>query len=279
MTVAKFIKPNKIIEYFDSQVRESLSERDLYSIEGYGWLNADDTDPEYDGYAKWHTSPKVAYDFDAYSNKKPFRIRPENIDIEMVSNGHDFMEVMKAAWLTLGQAIFFNEHSGDKTDLEFTYSSLALISAVIELNLAADRIRDYFVIAVLGRSPEKTNVNFTKFAEVVSKDVKNDVDLLSIVRKIATLSNNIYSNRSLRNQLTHELSSNNATFQRRLLQEQQRFHDSEAGGSGSEHGRESSDLNFEYLENNLEKTIACYRDLIAIGNLVFKYEYITRGRT
>ncbi|KGK41397.1 hypothetical protein LH51_15080 [Nitrincola sp. A-D6] len=274
MIVEHFIKPGKLVEYFDSKVRESLDEKRLYSIEGYGWLNADDTDPDYDGYAKWHTEPRVEYDFDAFFNRKPFTVKPENIDIEMVSIGHDFMEVMKAAWLMLGQAIFFQEHSKEKVDLEFTYVSLNLISAIVQLNLASDRIRDLFFIAVTGKGPGRSDVNFSKIAKDASKKAGSDQDLAVLTQGIAELSERIFPNRRLRNDLVHELASNNAIFQRQLLREQQEFHQ-----TVSEHAKCNSEKKFQYLENNLEKTINCYRDLIEVGNLVFKYEYLVRVRT
>lgn len=273
MTVNNIINPPEFIEYFDYQIRTSLHDRELYSVDGYGWLNEQDTDPEYEGYALWSTDPKVEYDFDAHFNRKPFSVKPINIDIEMVTNGHDFMEVMNAAWLTLGQALFFQTHSSEKEALNFSYISVSIVSAIILLSTATDRLKDFLVIAVTRRSPVQKREPFTQFFEELHNRCQKSNALHDVSSRILELTKAISPKRQKRNELIHRLTSNNALLQKVLLSEQRRLFDLEPGE------RVSETKEFQYLEASLENSVQWYRELINLANSIFIFEHRCRKPT
>lgn len=85
---------------FDSlrdAAKECLHARDVFDIDAYGWLNADDHDPDLVGYAMWTTSPPYDHDFDSWQrNARPNRA-PTDVEQRLMELGHDFFGLMKTA--------------------------------------------------------------------------------------------------------------------------------------------------------------------------------------
>ena len=47
MSVRKLIRPDKLIEYLDTEIRAYVEEAGIYRIDSYGWSDAETEDPEY----------------------------------------------------------------------------------------------------------------------------------------------------------------------------------------------------------------------------------------
>lgn len=276
MKTVNFLKPEKLIEYFDEEVKRILVQNEVYDVEAYGWLDAETVDPKYYGYAAWVISPKVEFDFAAYWDQKPFTQRPENTDIGMMASGHDFFEMMKAAYLMIGQALFFHCHREE--NLGTSYASASLTGAVVQLTIAADRIRDYYAYALTRESLEeyagkdRKKKTYSKLFEdaisIVSGYEGQSDELIGMVKFALGLACDIQEKRKHRNKLVHQLASHYSRAQKRFLEQQQ------ASFDGKE--IETSEERFD-LADDLSNVLHWYKQLVELGNVVLSLEVRTRN--
>ncbi len=274
-----------LVQYFDEEVRDALLNNQLYCIDAYGWKDADTPDPAYNGYASWHLNPKVEFDFESYWDERPFDVRPEDNDIQMMLNGYDFLEVMKAVWLHIGQSLFFQKHSDGSSELEFTYSSLSLMSAISELNMASDRIRDYYVLAIANETHSRfikrknagvSNIRaYTAIYEFALNHEKSNL-LSEKIKKANELASSIGKKRKYRNNLIHKMASNNAVLQTKFLKQQQRLHDEQRATTDLAPKITENEMDGQMINDKLEFVKEWYLELIELGNLVFELELYSR---
>ena len=275
MEATKFIKPEKLVEYYDQEIREALFVNKLNDIEFYGWLDADTVDPDYLGYAERILNPRIKFDIlNLVFQGQTLPNTTENIDIEIMALGCDFIEAMKGAYLMLGQSLFFSKH--EKEDFSTTYGSANLNGAIFQLGIAADRIREYYVYALTGKSFEKyiklskknegntTNQYPQFFADALKFAPDEEVKFWQ--EKAKSLAVDVNEFRDTRNKITHVLASQNAKLQKGFFQNQKNnapsiFPDDIA-----------------LFPDEIPTNIDWYKKLIELGNLVFLIESKTRKR-
>jgi len=131
----KFISREKLIEYLDEELRESLNERGLYEINQYGWLNDGELDPEYCGHALWQEQP------------------PELEKLLVL--GEEFTCLMRSARHSLGLTCLYHDANDSLLNDSGYSSSFYFAETTNKLNLASDRIRDFLITAFTHRSPGK----------------------------------------------------------------------------------------------------------------------------
>jgi len=61
------------------ETEELLHSRGVFDVDNFGWLNADDVDPEFVGYAMWTLSSPYDYDDEGWQNDTPPNRAPTQI--------------------------------------------------------------------------------------------------------------------------------------------------------------------------------------------------------
>lgn len=67
-------------EALRTAIVEQLDRRNVFDIDAYGWLNEDEVDPGFPGYAMWTTSPPYDHDFEAWQRNTPPRQAPTAVE-------------------------------------------------------------------------------------------------------------------------------------------------------------------------------------------------------
>jgi hypothetical protein len=125
-----------------------LVERGVFDIDHYGWLNEDDVDPEFVGYAMWVLNAPYDHDFTAWQDGKPRLKAATRQEQTLMEWGHDFFGLMKTARYFIGQGLM-EQTQVTPLEIEATRFDFAEFAALAALGAAADRLRDFLVVAVL----------------------------------------------------------------------------------------------------------------------------------
>ena len=134
----KFISREKLVEYLDEELRQSLNERGLFEIDHYGWLDDGELDPEYCGHAMWQVKPPEL--------KK------------LLALGEEFTNLMRSARHSLGLTCLYCETTGSALSAlnGSDYScSFYFADTINKLNLSSDRIREFLITAFAHRASSK----------------------------------------------------------------------------------------------------------------------------
>lgn|GEM_PF-2589772 len=275
MKTTKFIKPEKLVEYYAQEIQEALFENKLYDIEFIGWLGGEgNVDPDYSGYAERIINPLIKFDIlDLAFHEKTFPNTKDDVDIEIMTLGDDFIEAMKGAYLMLGQSLFFSKH--EREELSTTYGSANLNGAIFQLNIAADRIRDYYVYALTGKSFEKYKKSSKNNEEKNKKgeyayffsdvlEINPNDQISSWQQKANSFAIDVQKHRKARNDIAHSIASQNAKLQKAFFINQK--------------NNESKLFpdNLTLFPDDLPANIEWYKLLVELGNLVFLIESKTR---
>jgi len=187
--------------------------------------------------------------------------------------GDDFIEAMKGAYLMLGQSLFFSKHKEE--ELSTTYGSANLNGAIFQLNIAADRIRDYYVYALTGKSfkkykkSSKNNEEENKkgvyayfFSDALKINSNNQIS--SWQQTAQSLANEVQKHRKSRNDIAHKIASQNAKLQKAFFINQK--------------NNESKLFpdNLTLFPDEIPANIEWYKLLVELGNVVFLIEAKTR---
>src|SRR4029077_6856128 len=71
-------------------IEEALITERIFDVDGYGWLNADDVDPEFVGYAMWTMTPPFETDIENTIAGKAPRWAATPYEQSLVELGTDF---------------------------------------------------------------------------------------------------------------------------------------------------------------------------------------------
>lgn len=131
-----------------------LRARGVRDIDSYGWLNLDEMDPDFVGHVMWVQVPPYDHDFMSWQHDVPPKRAPTAQERRLMELGHDFFGLMKTARHCIGQALLYEPHAKpmEIEAGEFDFSEFAALAALIA---AADRLRDFIIIAVLGKKTEE----------------------------------------------------------------------------------------------------------------------------
>lgn len=132
-----------------------LAQRGIYSVLDYAWQGEDEPSDEYLGLAIWSTDApfKPTWFHWKRSVAPP---DPSKRDEVYYAAGEDFIGTMEAARNAIGLALYSLANGKPDNildDNEFFWEHWA--NAAILLNIAADRIREYFVMARFGQTREE----------------------------------------------------------------------------------------------------------------------------
>lgn len=131
----KFMSREKLIEYLDEELRQSLNALGLYEIDQYGWLDDGELDPEYCGHALWQEKP------------------PELKKLLVL--GEEFICLMRSARHSLGLTFLYRDATDSQLNDSGYSCSFYFADTINKLNLASDRIRKFLITAFTHSFPTK----------------------------------------------------------------------------------------------------------------------------
>lgn len=148
------MESNNLLVALQKTANRLLSADGIYSILDYGWDDAETPSSEYTGLAMWSTDAPFEPDFFWERTVPP--LEPTERDEIFYKAGEDFIGTMELARNSLGLTRYSWEHRrpDNVLDDEDTFWEHRA-GTVLWLNIASDRIRDYFVMARFGISTKQ----------------------------------------------------------------------------------------------------------------------------
>src|SRR5260370_31560177 len=135
---------------------ELLCSHGVFDVDAFGWLNEDDVDPEFVGYAMWALSPPYNHDFESWQNSTPPDRAPTKAEQQLMELGHDFFGLMKTARHFIGHALL-HQPAVRPLRIEAPGFDFNEFAALVALTAASDRLRDFIIVATLGTKTKKYN--------------------------------------------------------------------------------------------------------------------------
>jgi hypothetical protein len=269
------------LEVLRNTIEELLCSRGVFDVDAFGWLNANDVDPEFVGYAMWALSPPYDHHFINWeADTLPSRA-PTEAEQRLMELGHDFFGLMKAARHFIGYALL---HQPAVRPLrveptEFDFNEFAALTA---LTAASDRLSDFIIITALGRKTKEEGERDKACERLRASGFGIEADGLKEGFKA------IWKAREARNKAAHGLATQPAHVQRHLISmdreafEKQRWHDTKDREVPYEDMiREQRQLDAKELaevEAHAKLLCDCHVKLVKIGELCFRTEHNWRQK-
>jgi hypothetical protein len=288
--------PKAISEKLREAVTELLSANGVYDLDSYGWLNADDADPELIGHVMWQTDSLSFRLLDARMEAMQSKTAkfPELDSWQrfLISVGGDFEGLMDVARLSIGLALFEWE-VGDIGQFGANgFFQLHLIAAMVTLGAASDRLRDVFVASIFHENTKQYEAGKWKdksdrrrydapFAEAAER-----LQLLATapesVVKLPVLADEIHTFRQVRNAVVHDLATETGRLAYDIANKPRPPTYSEALEMAHvkvrERATEAEDEHLTWLAGEMARPINWYKLLIEMSNHVFIVENRLRRR-
>jgi hypothetical protein len=261
---------------------ELLHSRGVFDIDAFGWLNADDVDPEFVGYAIWALSPPYDHDFEGWQNDTPPGRAPTKAEQQLMELGHDFFGLMMTARHFIGHALLHQTAVRplhvEPTDFDFNE-----FAALVALTAAADRLSDFIIVTTLGRKTDEQGERNKACDRLRESGLGLEADGLQEGFKT------IGKAREARRQVVHGLATRPAAHvQKHLIAmdrkafEEQRWHaarNREASYEDVIREQEQHDVKeLADVEARAKLLCDCYVELVKIGDLSFRTEHDWRQR-
>jgi len=281
-----------ITSNFEDGVNKKLIEFGIYDMGAYGWMDADTQDPEFLGHALWQTEPPLEPEWEQLFGNGPVKHRPTDMEKFIMTSGSDFEGLMKFAQLSIGQALLFRDNAIDKPFDDNNFFWMNYVNAILYLNMASDRIRDFFIAYqfkvntnVFSESNKKGNY-YSKPFTMATKASSNS-KTKELTSKSLQCSNEIYHFRKKRNCIVHDVSTNVGRQTNRLTISQQKQYDEDSKGWKSNSFPEFEELvqnkdnihlhHHREQEASLDEVKSWYVLLIRTSNYVFELEHYLRN--
>ncbi len=295
MSVEKFITTEKLVEYFDHEAGNLLLLQDVHDIGNYGWQSEDTEDPEYIGHAMWQISPPVETEWEYLFGNDPVRHRPTEKEKLLTIAGNDFEGLMRASRMSMGLCLLHKTIAMKNLLDNNHYFWLHHTDSILQLNMASDRIREYFVVAFFDKTSDiyktegrKNSWYVTPFIQARDHCQENQIkpNIINTVMPLPDMADKIYSFRKLRNGIVHDISTRLGKMHHELIEKQQRAFDSEQSVNtvndipeyNTMH-QKKKELNEEHKKKISESSdliIEWYKTLVKFSSHVFEAEHWLR---
>ena len=216
------------------RIERLLTAAGVRNFHSYGWVNADDADPEFIGHAMWQTEPPFEHDHlwsigrRGRKDQAPPREPTETQKLLSVA-GADFDGLMDAARMSIGLFLLQADATREFQLHDDKFRDLHHMSAVIYLATASERIREFFIVAAF-RVPQATYQSgtygkhkrswyTTPFLEACDALATSSLELSEPLSNALSLAEQIRELRDARNALIHELATAIGHRERRLFQQ------------------------------------------------------------
>jgi hypothetical protein len=271
------------------KAEELLVAHGIYDINNYGWLDHDTPDPDFVGHAMWQMQPPFEPDWGAFLNGATATYFPTDKDEALVVSGEDFIGTMAFARKSFGLALCYSEGAdtnilaGEK--MEWYWQEYA--ASLHWLNVASDRIRDYFVMAQFGisvrdyhkhyrvRSGNKKPTYSLPFQEAAKTKSGSNVKSLG---ELAGIAGRVQQHRTDRNAIVHRIASLTAKQSMKLLYQQRELVQASLNPGVSTATSPKFESTAELIKSSIMQCKQWYADLARASSLVFEIEYFNRTR-
>ncbi len=295
MPVQKFITTEKLVEYLDQEVDALLSYHDVYDIGNYGWLSEDTEDPDYIGHAMWQTDPPIETEWEYLFGNGSVRHRPTEKEKLLTVAGSDFEGLMRASRLSIGLCLLHKTIAMKKALEDNHYFWLHYTDSILQLNMASDRIREYFIVSLLNETSEtykkkgrKNGWFVTPFIEARDYCLNNSAkqNISNAVVKLPDMADQIYSFRDSRNGIVHDISTKLGKMYKKIVEDQQQAFDSNSVSKTAKDAPEYEAIRTQYekierehqqeLTKSSQLIIEWYKILVKFSSYVFEAEHWLR---
>lgn len=255
-----------------------LHDRGIFDIDAYGWLPNEDVDEEFAGYAGWWADPPHEYAFDFWCDEAPAPL-PTDAAQRLMELGFDFMGLMKTARHFIGFALA-HRYSVPPIRIDATDFDFHEFAALFALVAANDRLRDFLIVATLGRKSEDRTQLEQAYA------VLDDGGLAAAGAKLREFARLAEVIRKPRNRVTHGLATRAAVVQRRLRDRDRKAHTTSPRMPAPDENpvaffaQTATDEAAELAEVSGRVDLLCtgYIALVRLGNGAFDIENRLRSR-
>jgi hypothetical protein len=284
------------------ELESALNAHGVYDVGTYGWASEDDVDDEFVGHAMWQTDAVFEPEWNALNpDDEAVGTRPGLVDEWLTVAGHDFIELLRLSRLSIG-LMLLHRSSGTQISSEPSFYELFYIDATAKLDIAMDRLRTFFVVAItqgpLAAFASRGN-RFRRYstpfddAEAIIRE-RPDVSaarlngLSALLVELARQAAALWTHRERRNALVHETATSSAhgwgfvvRLQRELFDRRAEAENHEpASGAPTDHAAGVLRNDVLGRDAGVEATLAYACDwfhlLIRTSNLVFQVEYQLR---
>ena len=201
--------PNLLLA-LQEQSAQLLNAAGIYSVLDYAWQDENTPADDYVGLAMWSTDAPFTPDWFGWNRTKPSAM-PTKQQEAYYKAAEDFIGTMELARNAIGLVLYSFEHRKPDNildDIEPFWEHSA--GAALWLNIAADRIREYYVTARFGvpleeyEAQERRN-GFTKpFKAFDKNETPNAQKAAAALRSDAK---DLEKRRNARNTIVHEVAS------------------------------------------------------------------------
>jgi len=286
MTVEKLIFTHKLVEYLDQEVAERLTAHQIFDIGNYGWLNENTPDPQFIGHALWQTEPPLECDYEAAFGD-PTLHSPIGDEEVLTVSGADFEGLMQLARMSIGLSLWQQKLAEDTLFGDNHYFWLHYVSAMVLLNSASDRLRDFFVMAFfqekiknydkkkVGNNKRKNCWYQTPFEQ--AHETK-DQSIAEQLGNLASLAEEIFRCREKRNKIVHEVASKAGKISRDITYKQREQRQSGfvrqklSFEETTKHFDEAQEAHKGELRAATDQIISWYKMLVQASSYVFEIE-------
>jgi hypothetical protein len=257
-----------------------LCSRGVFDVDAFGWLNEDDVDPEFFGYAMWTLNPPYDHDFEGWQNDTPPKRAPTKAEQKLMELGHDFFGLMKTTRHFIGLALV-HQSAVPPLHVEPTDFDFNEFAALVTLTAAADRLSDFITVTTRRKKTDEKGERDKACDKLPVSGLGIESDALQEAFK------GIGKVREARNEAVHRLATEPARVQRRLIAaDREAFEKKSWAASNREapyedfiHGQEVLDTKeLVDVEARAKLLCDCYVELIKMGELTFRTEHDWRQR-
>ena len=233
MASEDFFTKEKLIEHINKQVQALLQANSIYDIDYYGWVPQGVAVKENVGHAMWKMTPPFDTCSSSIINGECTTYRPTKKDKHLTVTGSDFEGLMKASSMSIGLCLLYKDVALHNCYEDNHFFWLHHTSSLILLNMASDRIRDYFIASFFNQTEEEFKKSSRKNGWYVAPFIKakeelyktSDSNVTVIVKSLPDIANKIYSFREQRNCIVHEISTKEGKFNKELVEKEQKKYD------------------------------------------------------
>lgn len=196
-----------------NEARDLIAKDGIYPVLDYGWDGPETPSDEFVGIAMWTTDPPFEPELFAWNRPTPPPL-PSARDEVIYKTAEDFFGTMDLALNALALTRYSLEHRRPAPildDEELFWEHHA--STAIWLNIASDRLREYIIMARFGkpskefRSDEKQQKSRAYALPFKMAGTGEGPYAAKAAKQLAEIAQKLGTQRQLRNELVHEITS------------------------------------------------------------------------
>jgi hypothetical protein len=216
------------------EIENLLNSEKIWAFDAFGWVSADDVDPEFVGHAMWQTEPPIDIDPLIFNSRRHSDAepppRPEEWRQLLAVSGADFGGLMKAARMAIGLYLVQSRVSQEAQFPSDDFLDLHRTSSIIYLATASERMREFFVAAAFRLAQnhyvargaayrdQKRTWYTTPFMEALEHFTTGEFP--ELLGKLLPMAKQIQTLRGKRNLLIHELATAIGRRERELVKDE-----------------------------------------------------------